>query len=377
MKIAIINMTNGGISGGYKKYLLNILPRLASDSNIESLLCISPRSLRLASWFGSINNVEFVDCSPLDFIKHRFGRKLKQKLEQFSPDLVFIPVARSGDFGDVPVLNMVQNIFPFLYQEVQGVSIVDKMRFIMQYFVSIKALRRAKRIVVTTKYIKEYLINKIGIAEGKVALIYFGKDLDTKNIARPNGMPEGWGGEFLFTAGSIESYRGIEDIIGAARYLKKDFLDLKIVIAGKARSSTLRYHRKLLRLCNSYNLTNNIFWAGQLNQAELAWCYQNCAVFIMTSRMETFGMIALEAMTNGCLCIAADNPPLPEIFLDSAYYYHPKDYRSLAEAINKVLALDSEIKLELKNKAKNRAGYFSWDNAAADLITEFKATIKC
>ncbi len=377
MKVAIINITNGGISGGYKKYLLNIIPRLASDSNIESLLCISPSSLQVATWFGSSKKLEFVDCSPLDFIKYKFGRRLKQKLEQFSPDLIFIPVARRGDFAGVPVLNMVQNIFPFLYREVQGVSVVDSLRFAIQYFESIKALKRAKKIIVTSNFVKEYLIEKIGISAEKITLIYFGKDVAAKNVTKPSNIPEGWEKKFLFTAGSMEAYRGLEDIIEAVRELKKDIPDLRILIAGKARAATIRYQNKLLRLCKSYELSLNITWIGQLNQAELTWCYQNCALFIMTSRMETFGMISLEAMANGCLCLAADNPPLPEIFLDSAYYYQPGDHRSLAAAIKKVLVLDNEVKLEMENKAKNRAEYFSWDKAAADLIKEFKETIKC
>jgi glycosyltransferase involved in cell wall biosynthesis len=91
--------------------------------------------------------------------------------------------------------------------------------------------------------------------------------------------------------------------------------------------------------------------------------------------METFGMIALEAMANGSLCIAADNPPLPEIFLDSAYYYSPGDHHSLAEAINKVLALDDEIKLGMRSKAKARAAFFSWDKAANNLTDEFKRVL--
>ncbi|MCG2711226.1 MAG: glycosyltransferase family 4 protein [Candidatus Omnitrophica bacterium] len=376
MKVAIINITNGGISGGYKKYLLNIIPRLAVNSDIKSLLCISPNSLHVDTWFKSIPNVEFLNCSPHDFIQYGLGRTLREKLKQFSPDLIFVPVARSFSFERVTTLNMMQNIFPFLRKKVQGLSFRDRIVFALQYFESIRAFKQAKRIIVTSNFARDYLINNLDIPSEKISLIYFGKDSYVQNDTRPNSIPFGLEKKFLFTAGSLESYRGIEDIIEAARFLRNDFPDLKIVIAGKARPAMRRYHKKLLRLCESYSLSVNIIWVGQLSQAEIAWCYQNCAVFIITTRMETFGMIALEAMTNGCLCIAADNPPLPEIFLDSAYYYPPKDYRALADVIIRVLALDNEAKLEMKNKAKIRAEYFTWDKAADGLIKEFKAVIE-
>jgi hypothetical protein len=42
MRLAVVNLTGGGFSGGYKKYLENMLPRLAEHSEVEALLCASP-----------------------------------------------------------------------------------------------------------------------------------------------------------------------------------------------------------------------------------------------------------------------------------------------------------------------------------------------
>lgn len=377
MKVAIINMTNGGISGGYKKYLLNILPRLASHNHIKSLLCISPASLRVDNWFKPMQKVEFLNCPAFSFLRFGFDRDLRQRLKRFSPDLIYIPVARYFEFSGVPVLNMVQNIFPFLGKDLEGVSFSEKLRLGVQHFESRKALKHAKRIIVTSNFIKDFLVEKLGIPAGKISLIYFGRDPLVENIRKPACIPSGLEKKFLFTAGSLEPYRGIEDIIGAARYLKEDLADLKIVIAGQARAATKNYYRRIMGLTRTYSLEQNIIWAGQLTQGELAWCYQNCAVFIATSRMETFGMVALEALSNGCLCIVAQNPPLPEIFLDCADYYAPKDLRFLADAVKKVLNLNNQKKQEMADKAKKRAEYFSWDKSAADLIKEFKATIEC
>lgn len=51
MRVAILNLTGGGISGGYRKYLQNVIPRMAKDLAIEEILCASPSSIDIQSWF--------------------------------------------------------------------------------------------------------------------------------------------------------------------------------------------------------------------------------------------------------------------------------------------------------------------------------------
>ena len=84
----------------------------------------------------------------------------------------------------------------------------------------------------------------------------------------------------------------------------------------------------------------------------------------MTSRVESFGQIALEAMANGCICVSADNPCLPEIFEDAAVYYPPKNGKALAEAVLSVLAWNSHQRNEASERARQQAAKFSWDVCA-------------
>ena len=60
MKIAIVNLTGGGISGGYKKYLINVLPKIAVHSEVETMLCASPLSIDIQDWFGFLPKVNFI-----------------------------------------------------------------------------------------------------------------------------------------------------------------------------------------------------------------------------------------------------------------------------------------------------------------------------
>ena len=124
------------------------------------------------------------------------------------------------------------------------------------------------------------------------------------------------------------------------------------------------------------NLSLKIHWASMLSEKEMNWCYSNCKIFVMTSRVESFGMIAGEAMAHGCVCISSDSPCLPEIFGDAAIFYPSKRGEVLAEAIQTVFRWDSYKCKEMSDGAKRQAAKFSWDVTVERLLTEFKKAIE-
>ena len=88
MKIAIINLTGGGISGGNRKYLKNIIPFLAQRPEVESLLCAAPDGWRLKEEISPADNVQFVPCPSYKFFC-ACDNALKEQLDRFCPDVVF------------------------------------------------------------------------------------------------------------------------------------------------------------------------------------------------------------------------------------------------------------------------------------------------
>ena len=222
MKIAIINLTGGGMSGGYRRYLENTIPRLVSHSSIESLLCVSPRSLDVEKWFKPLKNVEFVDATPFELLMGNAGRKLRHKLKQFAPDIIFVPVARCFSFANVPVVNMVQNVFPFLRKSVRDLNFSEALRLYVQYFEAKRASINAEQVIVNLNYVKNLLKEKNNIPEKKISVIPFGVNPVSVNPVNPNIISLDLNNKFIFTAGSIEPYRGLEDIIEAFKYIKRD-----------------------------------------------------------------------------------------------------------------------------------------------------------
>ena len=117
MRIALLNLTGGGIGSGYRKYLLNMVPRLASHPAVDSVLCASPYGLNVHDWFENLSNVDFIGCRPFRFMHHRPDSELYGNLKKYRPDVIFIPLERYLKFENIPVVTMVRNMEPLLSPE--------------------------------------------------------------------------------------------------------------------------------------------------------------------------------------------------------------------------------------------------------------------
>lgn len=367
MRVAIVNLTSGGLSGGYLKYLRRIIPYFEHSRQISDLHIFVPPVFSDLCLFQSS---KLYTWPTLDLV---LGfRKLKQQLRQMDIDVVFFPTARRIDCGAVPTVVMVHNMEP-LVSHIRGNYLNDAVRNIALALSARMACRRASRVIAVSHYVGNFLLKQWHISPEKIDVIYHGiKPSPPAQIAL---YPQE---DFIFTAGSIRPARGLEDLLCAVKRLMLDGIDIgKLVIAGSAQPKMISYQRKLKSWIETNKLSSKVCWAGTLNEEEMAWCYMNCRAFIMTSRVEACPIIALEAMSHRCICISADNPPLPEIFDSSSIYYTAGDGENLAETMKTVFAWNDDQHKSISEKAGRRAAEFSWDVCAKRTIaTLIKAVNK-
>jgi glycosyltransferase involved in cell wall biosynthesis len=376
MKIAIINLTGGGMSGGYKKYLQNVLPRMAVHSDVKAILCAAPESLNIQGWFKPLPKVEFISCKPYRFLGLGTNLELNRCLQEFSPDVVFVPAERHFWFNKVPIVRIIQNMEPFV-TNIDGNPFKERVRQWIQAVDAKRAIKKSNRIIAVSEFVRDFLVQKWKIQPEQISVVYYGINLPENKGQRPALIPNDWEGQFLFTAGSIRPARGLEDVLNAVRHLFDKSSNMPgLVIAGETTSAMMKYKKKLKDWIKTYNLSSKVCWTGNLNENEMAWCYQNCRAFVITSRVESFGMIAGEAMSHGCICISADNPCLPEIFGDAAVYYPAKNGKALASAIQTVLNWDDNQRKTMSEKAKKHAGKFSWDICVEKTVAELANAVE-
>lgn len=373
MRLAILNLTAGGMSGGYRKYLSKMLPLFSQQDDVEKILCAYPRGFDNRNCCGLGKKILSISCRPYSPFAIITDHALIKELFLFKPDVIFIPMERYFRFMDVPVVNMVRNMLPLSYSSENPFH--EKIRNMFLKKIAQNAVLKAQKTIAVSYYVQKYLIDNWHILPSRLPVIYHGvEEVDNEKLVRPSLIPQEWD-EFLFTAGSIDPYRGLEDILTALHVLYTKGVKSRLVISGEVRGTMISYKRKLQEFLIRNKISDQVCWTGLLKASEISWCYKNCQAFIATTRVEACPNIALEAMAHGSVIISADNMPLPEFFGEIVYYYSSRNAWKLAEKIKRVLVLSSDVRSEITDKAKIRAKDFSWNETAKKTIEELKQSM--
>jgi glycosyltransferase involved in cell wall biosynthesis len=224
------------------------------------------------------------------------------------------------------------------------------------------ATRSAQRLIAVSGYVRDFLVQKWRLNPNRISVVYHGSDhsngagLASKPRALPDAFPP-----FLLVAGSTKPSRGLEDMLAALAGLPEPRPPL--VVAGSAEPPFGNYERLLKGRAHDLSKGAPIFWLGKLEPQEMAWCYQNALLFVMTSRVEACPNIALESMSFGCPSIAADNKPLPEMYSDAALYYHPRQPDSLTARLMELMK-SADLRAALSRAGQARAQRFTWNQCA-------------
>ncbi|MBP7051042.1 MAG: glycosyltransferase [Phycisphaerae bacterium] len=372
----MLNLTAGGMSGGYRNYLRNLVPRLAAHPEVSSLLVGVPQSIDLSGRGVGDGSAQWLPLQrSASLIRGGLTGLERRTIDQFAPDVLFIPTSRFCSFGSVPVVNMVRNMMPMTPHNSR--YCVERFRNWARFRQMRRAVSQSNRVIAISQFVKDYLTGELGLAEDRVGVVHHGTDLHRDaSLRKPDAVPADYSGRFVFTAGLIYPYRGLEDLIDAWCHLRC-LTDLPpLVIAGKVGQGMSRYYARLQRLLREGDLERYVHFVGLLGRPEMTWCYRNCAAFVMTSRVEACPNTALEAMANGSLCISTKNPPLPEMFADAAWYYPAGESRTLAERIGDVLRLPHDQPEIARKRAVARAAQFSWDACCGRTVEELQKAVR-
>lgn len=379
MRIAIVNLTGGGMSGGYKNYLRHILPLLAANPQATAILCAAPATVGVRDWCGQLPNVTSTTCQPWRwhnlFLPFR-DPSFRRQLDQFNPEVIFVPVERPFRFNHIPTVTMIQNMEPLAYRSASH-PLKERFKQWLQRQTARRAIRQADRVIAISGFVRDWLQRQWHVPAAKIGLVYHGVEVPSGNEGvQPKNIPAAWAGRFLLTVGSLRPARGLDDLVQALRQRPQAFSAVAgIVIAGPPAAVSLEYLADLRQQIAQAGWTNRVCWAGELSPSEVQWCYRHCQLMVMTSRVEACPTVALEALAAGAVCIAANNPPLPEIFADSAEYYHPRSPDDLARVISDLSHWSTEHITASQHRAQQRATDFTWQEAADRTLSELQLVL--
>jgi glycosyltransferase involved in cell wall biosynthesis len=237
------------------------------------------------------------------------------------------------------------------------------------------ALSRSDRLIAVSQAAAHFS-HLLGCPEKRITVIPNGVDLScfNGNIDASLMREElGIGDEpLVVTASRLIKRKSPGLLISAFARVLKVVPDAKLVIAGSGREKD-----NLSRQIKSLNITNSVFMVGGLTREKVAQLMAAADVFALPSKVESFGLVLLEASAAGVPVVCSNTGGVPEVFQDgfNALLYPPGDDNAMAKAII-CLIQDRELAKKIGANAVETANKFTWEMAAERTLRVYEEVLQ-
>ncbi len=169
--------------------------------------------------------------------------------------------------------------------------------------------------------------------------------------------------------GKFTNFKGIDVLIKAARIVTDKIPDVAFALAG---DGELMLDMKKLKA--ELNL-NNVYFLGHQNQTDVSSLYNAAEVSVVPSRIEPFGLVAIEALACGTPVVATRAGGLPDFVNDKiGQLVEMENPDALADAIIEELQNNTK-----RTKGKYAVSYahenYSWNKTLHKVIEIYKGAM--
>ena len=216
-----------------------------------------------------------------------------------------------------------------------------------------RSLAAAESVTAPSGFVLADLRRNFGLVDGTVV---------------PNGVvtapPEGSGqapppGRYLLAVGRLGYMKGFDLLVDAFAGADLD-PDLRLAIAGDGPE-----HDRLVEAIGRLGIADRVDLVGRLDPAGVARAMSGAVAVVVPSRMEAFGIVALEAWRSGAPLVMTDRGGASEFVRDGidGILVDPQDSAALRAALSRI-ASDEGLRSALSAAGRDRVPEFTWARVA-------------
>ncbi|WP_315168868.1 glycosyltransferase family 4 protein [Metaclostridioides mangenotii] len=230
----------------------------------------------------------------------------------------------------------------------------------------IDILKNAKKIIFISSRYQDFVIDNY-IPE------HLKEEIKQKSIVVPNGIDEFWFNNLelepkiikknnikLIYVGKLDKNKNIRTSIEVINKLNKMGYNATLDIVGDGPEFT-----KLKELENRAEYKNKITLYGYMEKEDIMNLYRKNDIFIMPSKYETFGLVYIEAITQGLPVIYTRGQGFDGYFDEGTVGYGVK-YDDVEEITDSILKIFEKEIWNFKDIEEELKGSFDWKNVALE-----------
>jgi glycogen(starch) synthase len=233
-------------------------------------------------------------------------------------------------------------------------------------------------VITCSRYMRSHVADVFGIRAAKITAMQNGvdprdlepvaDDLDAlrARYAKPDER-------LVLLVGRLVYEKGFHLALDALAPVIKQLGNVRFVVAGTG-TAEAELRRQAWRL----GLHRKGVFLGWVGDDMLHSLYRIADMCIVPSIYEPFGIVALEAMASGCLCVVADTGGLREVIPDDGTVglrFPSRDAAALQEILERVLTDDAE-RAQLVAEAREHVLRFDWAEVARQTLGVYRRELR-
>lgn len=257
------------------------------------------------------------------------------------------------------------------------------MRFLEEELI----LKRANAIIASSPQEVKNILDLYKISGENIELIRAGVD---KNLFKPISLAKAkkmtglnYKNLILFV-GRITKAKGLSILINALSEVKKRFKDdIKLIVIGGDVSGIMHSEQeeqekgRLKKLITTLDIKDDVMFLGAVEREILPYYYSIADICVIPSLYETFGLVAVEAMSCGTPVVASRVGGLRDTIKEgySGLHFVPGRADSLAKALLNLLEDPIRLKKMKTNARKRAAIEFTLERTARQIKELYAALL--